>query len=783
MQKTPRFALVFGFGSLLLLMLAVVTSTQRQMAASEARVHELVANKMAKVRLCNEMRSAARSRTLALQRMILLDDPFAQDEQWQLYNEAGTEFAVARERMLGLRLSPTERDLLSEQNRLIQDGRRYQEHVVSLVHAGHRAEAKQWLLHKAIPVQDEVLKVLAAIQALQEQKAQAAVVDIVRANRDTRVLMAVLSMLVLGLGGGIAGISLAANRRTHKVLENERERALVTLQAITDAVIRTDAHGTVDYLNPAAARLLGRAAPSVVARPIREVLRLVADDGEAVPDPLYAVLGQGKEWHSPRDQLSLMTAERRVPTEAVVVPIRAASGDIGGAVAVLRDMTELRSLAHELMYQATHDALTGLLNRAEFDRCLGAAIESARSAGSSAVFCYLDLDYFKIVNDSCGHVAGDEALRQVGTVIAARMRRGDSAARVGGDEFALLLRDSSLEKAMVIAGDIKQAIRDHRFTWERKSFELGVSIGMKRIDQDVASVNEVYLMADDLCRRAKDEGRGRIHMGGDEEGATPHDTIWIERIQRALAQDEFMLYGQWILPLGKQRRRAPAHVEILIRLREPDGSVTSPFAFLPPAERYHLMPAIDRWVIRHTLAFLQAHRDAHPSFRVNINLSGQSLCDRDFLSFVLAQFETTRVSPQQVWFEITETAAITNMTSAASLISALNGIGCNFALDDFGSGLSSFAYLKNLSVRQIKIDQLFVRDIAYDRVDRAMVRSINEMAQVMGIETVAEGIEDDQVREELERIGVDYGQGSALARPAPLPSLAQGVLPSVRADT
>lgn len=779
MENKPRLALVFGFGGLLLLMLLVVTATLRQMDASQNRINALVTDKMAKVRLCNAMRDAARSRTVLLQKMILLDDPFEQDAQWLLYNRTADEFLRARHQFLALPLSQGERDLLALQAEYTHEGVRYQDQVVDLARTGRRLEARKLLMETVVPLQDKVLDALARIQALQETKAQAAVNEIERANHDARLLMAVLSALVLALGGGIATISLAANRRAQNALENERERALITLHTITDAVIRTDAHGVVEYLNAAAARMLDSSPAAVVSRPIQNVLKLVSDADDEVLDPVGRALREGMAWHAPPDQLSLLTGDRRVPAEAVIVPIQTPAGAVAGAVAVLRDMSEVRLLARKLTYQATHDALTGLLNRSEFDRCLHGAIERARADGKKAVFCYLDLDFFKIVNDSCGHVAGDEALRQVGSYIAAAVRSGDMVARVGGDEFGLLLSDCSVAKGMEIATEIKRAIHDRRFTWEKKSFEMGASIGMIEIDRDTPSVNEVYVIADDLCRRAKREGRDRIHMANGDFDREVRDITWIERIQRALAEDAFRLFGQWILPLNNSRgARGRAHIEILIRLREADGSIVSPLAFLPPAERYHLMPAIDRWVIRKTFALLQGDRGtARQSFCVNINLSGQSLCDKDFLSFVRSQFETTGVPPERVWFEITETAAVSNMTSAMALISALNGIGCNFALDDFGSGLSSFGYLKNLSVRQIKIDRLFVRDIAHDPVDRAMVRSINEMAQVMGIETVAEGIEDDEVREELEHIGVNYGQGYALARPQPLLTVIQSVRP------
>jgi diguanylate cyclase (GGDEF)-like protein len=386
--------------------------------------------------------------------------------------------------------------------------------------------------------------------------------------------------------------------------------------------------------------------------------------------------------------------------------------------------------------------------------------------------CYLDLDLFKAINDVCGHLAGDELLRQVGMRLRNAVRPADAVARIGGDEFAILLEDCVLAEGEQIGDEIRRVVREHRFTWDNKSFDLGVSMGVVPISASAGTLQDVLRTADHACRKAKAQGRNRVFVVSGASAANPEMEVgWAETLGLALAESGFVLYGQWVYPLAATPT-PPSHCEVLLRLRR-DGQLISPNAFLPAAERYHIMPAIDRWVIREAFVSLSQH-SLRADTCFNINLSGQSLCDPDFLEYVLGQFEETGMPPARICFEITETAAIINMTSAMRFIARLNDIGCSFALDDFGSGLSSFGYLKSMRVRYIKIDGVFVRDVADDPVDRAMVWCINEMAHVMDIQTIAEYVESEAVRAELRAIGVDFGQGLFLAEPKPLADLLIG---------
>jgi diguanylate cyclase (GGDEF)-like protein len=434
-------------------------------------------------------------------------------------------------------------------------------------------------------------------------------------------------------------------------------------------------------------------------------------------------------------------------------------------------------MARQMAYQASHDSLTGLINRRTFEAYLGRVLSSAKRENTHHVLCYLDLDQFKIVNDTCGHMAGDNLLRQLTVPLNARVRTTDILCRLGGDEFGVILQNCSIDKARQVAEDLRHAIKDFRFTWEEKTFELGVSIGLVPITADSGRPDEMLSAADAACYVAKAQGRNRIQVYRPDDTAVVQrhgEMQWVHRVIRALAEDRFCLYHQPIMPLATQNR-GEIHAEILIRMVDEQGALVPPMAFIPAAEHYYLMPAIDRWVIRTALGVMAQTRQTtsrHAAPRCfAINLSGQSLCDDEFLEFVTTQLQQNDVDAEQLCFEITETAAISNLSRAIHFMTTLRAIGCRFALDDFGSGLSSFAYLKQLPVEYLKIDGSFVREMLDDPIDCAMVDSINQIGHVMGIRTIAECVENDAILAKLQALGVDYAQGYGIARPAPLVEL------------
>ncbi|MDH3411789.1 MAG: EAL domain-containing protein, partial [Gammaproteobacteria bacterium] len=438
------------------------------------------------------------------------------------------------------------------------------------------------------------------------------------------------------------------------------------------------------------------------------------------------------------------------------------------------DVTEARQLSEQLSYQASHDALTDLLNRRAFEQRLQQLLETAKAENIEHVFCYLDLDQFKVINDSCGHIAGDELLRQLGQMLKQHIRGRDTLARLGGDEFGLLLERCTITEATRVTTAVQKAVEGFRFQWEEKSFSIGVSIGVVPINESSENMESVLSMADAACYAAKDAGRNRVHIyhRGDAELAKRRGEMhWVAVINRALEESWFQLCFQSFIPLSSRDDQSEGY-ELLLRMQDEDGSIVSPGAFLPAAERYNLATKVDRWVVGTAFEWFSRHRKKlERALMCSINLSGNSLGDSEFLQYVIEQFEEKNLPLEKICFEITETAAIANLTNATHFIKALKKLGCRFALDDFGSGLSSFAYLKNLPVDFLKIDGMFVKDILGDPVHLAMVKSINEMGHVMGKQTIAEFVENEAVLDKLKEVGVDYAQGYWIARPRPLEEL------------
>lgn len=464
---------------------------------------------------------------------------------------------------------------------------------------------------------------------------------------------------------------------------------------------------------------------------------------------------------------------------------QASSGELGALERGFNEMSTRLQLAHgtmqerideatqQLSYQARHDVLTGLINRREIEARLERALANARELGTQHVFCYMDLDQFKIVNDTCGHHAGDTLLRQLSLILRQRIREEDTLARLGGDEFGLLLQNCSIHDARQMAQELLDIVGEFRFVHDDKIFGVGVSIGMIAITAQTASVENLLSASDSACFAAKDNGRNRIHIfePEDDDLARRHGEMqWIARITQALEENRFCLYCQPILPLGSNTDEN-RYFEILLRKLGPEGKIIPPMAFIPAAERFHMMPAIDRWVIRNALAVYREmlnKRGSEIQCVFTINLSGVSLGDPELLGYIMDQMILHGVPPTGICFEITETAAIVNLAHTIELIKTLKGVGCGFLLDDFGSGMSSFAYLKNLQVDFIKIDGAFVRDIATNPIDLAMVQSIHGIAKAMQIKTIAEFVESAQAVEILETMGVHYGQGFHLGKPVPI---------------
>lgn len=442
---------------------------------------------------------------------------------------------------------------------------------------------------------------------------------------------------------------------------------------------------------------------------------------------------------------------------------------------VCEDITEAHELGERIAYQASHDSLTGLANRSEFDRVLKAAVAKAHADNSEHAFCYLDLDQFKIVNDTCGHLAGDELLRQIADLLKKHIRKHDFIARLGGDEFGILIYNCDVNDALIACEKLRDNLSDFRFAWENRQFAVGVSIGVSMINAVSGTAVNLLKEADAACYAAKEKGRNRVHVfrPDDEDLALRHGEMqWVAKIRQGLEQNEFCLYAQEIKPIALAE--TGLHLEVLIRYRDHKNAIVPPGTFLPAAERYHLAPVLDRWVIGQLFSWLAEQPDfLRQLLLCSVNLSGLSLSDENMLNFIARQFQHWQIPSEKICFEITETAVIANLSHATQFINELRNKGCSFSLDDFGCGLSSFAYLKNLPVDYLKIDGLFVKDMIADPVDSAMVKSINEVGHLMGKKTIAEFVENQETFLLLDQLGVDYAQGHFLGKPMPLAEFAR----------
>lgn len=566
-------------------------------------------------------------------------------------------------------------------------------------------------------------------------------------------------------------IGLALERdRDQQVLWEEKERAQVTLASIGDAVVTTDIHCRITYMNGLAETLLGWQLADAHQLPLEKIFRIINESTRVpVANPVTSCLAENRTVELAGNTVLVRHDGTEFAIEDSAAPIRDRDGQVLGAVLVFRDATQTRALTHQLEHHANHDALTGLPNRRQFEATLERVLANARHGGKTHALCYIDLDQFKLVNDTCGHIAGDELLRQVTTLLGQRLRGTDMLARLGGDEFGLILAQVTPEQAVAAADDMCALVRDFKFLWNGRRLEIGASIGLVMITPQTDSMDVLMRHADIACYAAKHAGRNRVHQyqsGDDADNGLIHEMDWIQKLHEAIRDNRLVLWYQPIVAVDG--RRQGQHVEILLRLQDDNGALIGPATFIPAAERYGIMPKIDRWVIAAVLEHARECRLQGAEFHCAINLSGLSVGDPDMLKYIHEQFTTSGVPPHWVCFEITETAAINNLARATVFINELHRLGCRFALDDFGSGVSSFGYLKNLPVDFIKIDGSFVQKMAENPLDNALVQAINHVAHVLGKQTAAEYVENANILSLLRKLGVDFAQGYGIARPAPL---------------
>lgn len=603
------------------------------------------------------------------------------------------------------------------------------------------------------------------------------------ASRDpgARVLLGAAAFVGLLALLACGALALRVFRRI-RATAREHELAQVTLHSIGDGVITADAAGCVEYMNPAAERYTGWSAAAALGRPLAEVFRVVDErTGEAVVAAADGASGEGAAatWRLVgRDG-------RECPVRFSREPIRNRSGDEIGTITVFHDVSQLRAMAQQLAWQASHDALTGLVNRREFERRLAELAEGAKNGRRQHALLYMDLDNFKAVNDACGYAAGDELLRQLTAVMMTRMRGSDTLARLGGDEFGALLESCPLDQAMRIANALRETVRDFRFAWENRTFSVGVSIGLVPINTEYGDAAFLMSLADACCHEAKNRGRDRVQVHRPQDPALSgrsDEVRMVSQINRAFELGHFRLFRQRIVPCRPERAHE-CHYEVLVRMLDDKGTLMPPTAFMPAAERYNLLTSIERWIVgalaKHLHRLVEdgagpGKEGRHPSYYVN--LSGASINDRSFPDFLRGLLARYDLPHGMLCFEVTETTAIANLDRAAELMHEFKGRGCRFALDDFGTGMSSFAYLKYLPVDTLKIAGAFVKDVATDPMDCAIIEAITRIARILGMRTVAESVEDAATLEKLTALGVDFVQGYFVAEPEALTGAPQQLM-------
>ncbi|MCP5141978.1 MAG: EAL domain-containing protein [Chromatiales bacterium] len=588
------------------------------------------------------------------------------------------------------------------------------------------------------------------------------------------LVVSIFSLLLSGLAYFLLKLlPLRALRRVYGELNAEKERAEVTLFSIGDAVIAADRLERIERMNENAAELTGWSMADARGRQVGDVFRIVDDKtGEPAQDPLRTAMARGVALSVP-GHLSLRRRDGSlVAIEHNAAPVLIEGGQVAGGVLVFRDVTKQREQSRRLSWQAQHDSLTGLLNRSEFERRVASAIENYRETRRPFIVLYLDLDRFKVVNDSAGHVAGDELLRQVGDLFGMPLRTSDLLARLGGDEFGALLLGCPLERAKEIANTILNVVGNFRFGWDDKMFTIGVSIGIVEFAPEFRDVDDLLAAADSACYASKEGGRNRWSVYvADDELIQSHriETDWTQQVIQAMAEDRMQIYFQEFRAMRAGTTDSGRHIEVLLRMVDSRGHVLLPGAFMPAAERHDLMPRLDLWVIEKAFS---RHREIVQRFgdgaTCSINLSGHSASDPRLAEQIRELASKHAIRPVMFSFELSETEVLKRLRASSELMVALTTDGFRFTLDDFGGAIGAFSYLRNLPIDMVKIDGSYIRDAATSEISQVMVAAINDIGHVMGVLTLAKSVDSDRILDEIREIGIDFAQGFLLHQPEPL---------------
>ncbi len=777
MLKLPHFgrantALILFICFLCLAFLAAVIGVLgfTRMSALNAQLRNTAELRNNKIALVQDMVLSARGHADLLLTLNVASDPEEKRRAHQQYPDLMANIESARSSFLALKVTPEESKLLDGVLQAAERLRLFHQSAQRVAdETGLDLQSREQVL-RAITARQELETSIGRLLELQRTAAFREVADASELNQDAFRFALLLQAIALAVSVvvGVAVTWLVS--RSERQLKRSKEKAQATLNAIDDGVITVDGGGLVQYMNPRAEALTGWRLAEARKRPLGAVYNLVSHEGRR-PVVHPASTPSGAPMFGGEGNLLLARDGREYEVQDSASAIRDEEKRVAGAVLVFRDLTDERKMRRELEWHSVHDRLTGLNNREEFERQLAAAIQQ-NDSGQPHALLFLDLDQFSVINNTCGHVGGDQLLCRVAEVLRETLRSTDVIARLGGDDFAVLLRNRSFKDAFDLAEELCRRVRAIRFTWQDKTSQVTTSIGVVAIDGGVRDPAQIMGAADIACYAAKEAGRDcvMVHHPEGEGASRMQDMGMVSRIQHALDTGSFTLYRQRIQGLH-EHNRDDRHYEMLVRMIEPDGRVLPPGAFLPAAERYNLMRPIDRWVVQAALAALQRMNQAQPAQDAGIhtiNLSGATINDSTFSAFLGEQLALHGVQASSICFEITETMAISNLSRAASLMHDVKAMGCKFAIDDFGIGMSSFAYLKHLPVDYLKIDGAFIRNILRDQVDYEIVDAIARICRSFNVRTIAEFVEEEAIMPVIAALGVDYAQGYAVGKPLPL---------------
>lgn len=763
------YILLLGFGFLIIL-LSFFAYTSIQNATSSYLKISGSSQASDKMELTVQLIEIARTRTRLTLNLIYEEDPFIQDEIGLQLNVYASRFIQKRTQLLNLQLGEEELRIIKDQAKAIAPTLTLQRQAAEMALSDDPVlvkKAQKILIEEVYTGQGVIIDYFMEFLNYQKNVIDRSHKEATTQYEYTKQLEYTLFVVILLLALIVSFYVIRKIIATEKELFLEKEKAQITLKSIGDAVITTDNNGLVDYLNPVAEKITGYNTHDVKGKSITDIFKAYDESNNIwLSSSIIQLLDQG-EYVLPSNDIILYDVEENpIDIALTIAPIQSASHAILGSITTFQDITKEKVMAKHIEHQARHDVLTGLLNRREFEVKVEQSLK-LYSEGTSHALCVMDLDRFKIVNDTMGHAAGDELLRQISKRIKNVLRQTDLFARIGGDEFALFLSNVGTSSAQKITEKILNEVREYQFLWGDKAFRIGASIGLVDAPAQVSNYENLYHAADTACYMAKHEGRDRVYVVTyDDENVTEkrEQTQWVNRINDALDEDRFTLFEQDICPLSDNPQLKP-HKEVLIRMLSEDGDIIPPMAFIPPAERYNLMPMLDKWVVNHVINKVKEDKT---DTVYAINLSGQSMADSKFTIEVLDVINHSVIDSQRLCFEITETAAISNLENARKFLSSLQDLGCYTALDDFGSGLSSFAYLRSMPINYLKIDGMFVRQIVEDETSRVMVDAIHAIGRTMGLKTIAEFVEDEKIKDELVKMGIDYAQGYHFGAPTPM---------------